>query len=212
MRIFNEIKLLYIVILLSLQIQCLAQDFGDLSPVPKIGNKWEVLTLGDNYLTKQQIISIEGLNVTTKMEGEDFETTFTVNYIIKEGICYYTSIESFRPLSKSGRHTKREFSPALRCMVPTTDMPYREEYSSTTYDFSNLSSTVVKVDRTHYYRGTEKVKTPAGIYTAQKIEIVSDTMNRILWRNKENSHIKHEVKYKDDKEASMTMLIKGTSQ
>ncbi len=204
-------KFLYIAITLTLTIQCLAQDFGDLLPIPKIGNKWELLTLGDKYLTKQQIISIEGLNVTTKMEGEDFETVFTVNYIIKNDICYISSIESFNALSKIDRHTKREFSPPLRCMVHADDMPYREVYSITTYDINNHSSTVVKQDRTHYYRGTEKINTPAGIYTAQKVEILGEKMNRILWRNKENSHIKHQVKYKGDKEASTTVLLKGVS-
>lgn len=205
-------KILYLATILTLSMHSIGNDFGDMRPAPSLGNKWEMLTLGSGNPTKLQIVSIEGLNVTTRMKGEDFEIFSTSNYIIKDGVCYTSSTESYNALSKSTYYRKKEFSPPLRCEIHTSEMPYHEVYTTTIYDFNSNNTTVEKRDRMYYYRGTEKVTTPAGEYTAQKIEVNGEKMNRFYWKNEENSLIKHQVKYAGEKEASMTVLHQGVSQ
>lgn len=84
-------KILYLATILTLSMHSIGNDFGDMRPAPSLGNKWEMLTLGSGNPTKLQIVSIEGLNVTTRMKGEDFEIFSTSNYIIKDGVCYTSS-------------------------------------------------------------------------------------------------------------------------
>lgn len=189
-----------------------SQKFGDLTVVPIQGNKWEVLAVGSKTSTKLEIVSIEGLSVTKRMKGEGFEVLNTTNYIIKKGICYMTSSESYDVFAKKAYHFRDEYSPPIRCEIHKNEMPYFEEYTKTIYDLNTQSELIVKANKTHHYRGIEKIRVPAGVYDAEKTEINSLKMDRVLWHDDNNVLLKHKVRYLGDEETIVTVLNKGISQ
>ena len=180
--------------------------------IPTQGNKWEVQTVETNNTTMLEIVGVKDTSVTKIMKGSNFETSVTINYIVTNGVCYIESIESYDILSKSKYHFNDKFSPPIRCEIDTSEMPFYEKYTKITYDFNTHSESIKKINSTHHYKGTEEVLTPAGVYKVKKIEIDNSKMNRLLWRNDENTLIKHQVKYKDEGETTVTVLLNGTSQ
>jgi len=205
-------KFISILILLSHSIYCSAGEFGDLQPIPTLGNKWEVLTLGNAFPSKAEIVSIKDLSVTTKMEVEVGSMLITMNYQVKDEVCYLASIESYADFADGITHFKTEYSPKLRCNIRAAEMPYHEVFIAHEIHLNNSATRQTPVDRTYYYRGIENIITPSGNYTAEKIEIKGEETNRMLWRDQNNSLIKHEVKELETSSNTTTVLQKGQSQ
>jgi len=205
-------KYICVLVLLSHSIICSAQGFGDLQPVPTLGNKWEVHTFGEVNPSKAEIVSIKGHSVTTKMTVEVGSMLITMNYEIKDQVCYLVSTESYAEFAGGITHFRTEYSPKLRCSIDAAEMPYHEVSMAQEVHLKNGVSRQKPIDRTYYFRGVESIVTPSGEFAAERIEIKGSKMNRVLWRDQHNSLIKHEVTELETNSRTTTVLQKGQSQ
>jgi len=205
-------KFLFIIYLFLLSTMVYASDFGDLVPIPTVGDKWEVIRLDNNKITKIEIIKASPSEVVIKRMSDSGDFITKAIYSIDNGICHILSIESYDATHKSDYHRIISNTPPTRCYVNKEEMPYRERFVREIKTPSGELLVREKRDRTYFFRGTEEVITPSGKYLAEKVDIIGDKLNRTVWRNKSNRLIKHDVKIKGSDKEVKILLYKGQSR
>jgi len=171
---------------------------------------WKIAS-DSNVSTAIEIIDTNESSITVKMTFPDGVVFVKSNYKIDNGVCFNVSVEKrFKSETDNFQFTTKIIPPS-RCYISVEEMPFTEEYSYREV-FEDGTERTGGVKREYTFHGIEEITTPAGTYLAERVHVQNDTGKRIVWRNYENSLIKHEITSFETGAKSETFLIEGTSQ
>jgi len=206
-------KILFILQLLVLSVSASAKIMGDVTPVPSKGDSWQVLYKTSNEIVNLEVLDVDKSQYTIKMTGGNGNfTTVINNFSLKDGVCFRDSDEYIDYEGEQEKKVTMTFTPAVRCHISKSEMPYQENYQFTLKDGSGQVLDQGNVSRKYQFIKVEELSTPAGKFTAEKIEINESNRVRLLWRNENNALIKHIIKDDKASEQVETVLYSGESR